>query len=914
MIIYTHEELAREIDYFLTQDAFCFDVETLASPNNDHRGNPRRNRVHWIGMATHGRTISIPLGFANGDYLRTEFPLTPTGQKWVDEGKVPKAMHYSKDKRKGVRVFSDPPPHLRFDAEVKEILRPLFFSDRLKVNANIKFDIESLAKHFGGDLIPGPYADTMIAGFVLDMRNKGRLDLASCAEREVGYHMTKGVGADISKQSFQDVAKYSYLDAKYTWLTWLSQSAQVSDPAFANLFRLEMDVLDVVISMEHTGATVDTAVLEHLAEEFGETKADLEEVIYRLSGGAWNIGSNAERQRLLFAPKAEGGLGLRTTVLTPGGKARKQRGEELTIKDYAVSDIALRKHESKPLVGSLLEWESVDKLLGSFITPYIGGEVTRTSGGKSKTETRETLLVNGRIHARFNQVGTDTGRFCVDPETLVEMPRDLSTHPDGIPLKDVKEGDWVYSFTWEKRLVLRQVKWCGPTKVADTVVVTIRDKYGKVTKLTCTPDHLIRKWDGDWSPAGALKPDDRLMGMLQRRYSDSGHAYFPPSIKRALPGKTTGGKVYEHRWVHTVAGGKRPAAESVVHHIDHNELNNHWSNLRTMNRSEHSSYHRGMSRENIQAMLDGAPLTCHKKSLRRAAKKYGLSPTNHTVVSVEPGPEQMQLWDMEVDETHTFIGADVAIHNSSSEPNLTQVPSRSVEGKRIRAAFIAPAGEKLVVADFSQIEPRIIADLSGSKALISTYLDGGDIYMTLAEPFGLQRPEGKTLVLAVSYGVGADKIAGSLGMTVKEAKKLIYEDFPKRFPEIDQLKKRVIKESRARRPVYVQTLLGRRRYMPELWSTDQYLRSRAERQCFNALIQGSAADIQKIAMVRTHRSINPECHLILTVHDEIVVTAPAHLAEETASVLKESMEGATLLKTVPLIAEVKIADNWAEGK
>ena len=254
---------------------------------------------------------------------------------------------------------------------------------------------------------------------------------------------------------------------------------------------------------------------------------------------------------------------------------------------------------------------------------------------------------------------------------------------------------------------------------------------------------------------------------------------------------------------------------------------------------------------------------------------------------------------------------------SSSNPNLQNIPSSGEYGKLIRNLFIAPPGHKLVVADYSQIEPRVMAALSRDPLLMNNYLTGGDIYTTIGNAMGVDRKAGKVLVLAISYGVGPAKIASDIGCTVQEAKALL-KDFESRFPDIAKFKAAVIRAAKQHSPIpYVETIFGRRRYIPDLLIDDPGLLARAERQAFNAVIQGSAADIMKLAIVRAHSCFvdEPDIKLLLTVHDELVTSCPAERADEVAEAIRVSMEGVSLKQiTVPLIAEVYVVDKWGEAK
>jgi DNA polymerase-1 len=254
---------------------------------------------------------------------------------------------------------------------------------------------------------------------------------------------------------------------------------------------------------------------------------------------------------------------------------------------------------------------------------------------------------------------------------------------------------------------------------------------------------------------------------------------------------------------------------------------------------------------------------------------------------------------------------------SSSEPNLQNIPSSGDYGKLIRNLFIAPPGHKLIVADYSQIEPRIIAAFSRDPLLVENYMTGGDVYTTIGDTMGVGRQAGKVLVLAISYGVGPDKIASSIGCSLQDAKKLL-SDFEKKFSSVSKYKSYVVMMAKDKSPMpYVETLFGRRRYIPDLLSKEMAKISRAERQAFNTMIQGSAADVMKLALIRAHSCFltEPSINVVLTVHDELVTIAPEERAEEVANAIRESMEGIKLKEiNIPLVADVKIVDKWGEAK
>jgi len=663
-IITTKKQLEDLVEFYSKVDGFAFDVETVG----ENRIQPVVNDVLWISLATDGRTDVIPMGHPNGDFLRWDKELLLSGQRKLETGKELKETDYSKNQAKWKPVFDTPPDQL-LPGDVFKALKPLFFSDQLKVGHNIKFDLKSITKYYRGVVPSKPFFDTMMAAFVIDNRNRGSLGLKDCAEKFLKIKVEKGIGAMVEVHSFTDVAHYSGLDAEATWKLYKFLEPKL-EGSLARVWHLEMDVIAALCDMELTGANLDMVELQNLKDRL-EIDIDLAKAkAWKLAGKAFSMNSVKEKQELLFSPKPEG-RGIKPNLkikvaLTDKGTKAAQSGEQLSIYHYSVSAEAMEFYRSKDeLVDAIVEYQDLNKLMTTYVMPYLGGEITRTTAGKSRVVEKKSLLIDGKAHTNFKSHGAETGRF------------------------------------------------------------------------------------------------------------------------------------------------------------------------------------------------------------------------------------------------------------SSTDPNLQNIPSSGDYGKLIRNLFVAPPGYKLVVADYSQIEPRIIASLSQDPVALDYYRKGKDMYTAIGDVMGVERKVGKMLVLAISYGVGPDKIARSIGCSDKEARDLI-DRFSEEFHDIIKYKSKVIRTARGKSGIpYVETLLGRRRYLPDLKSTENGLKFRAERQAFNTMIQGSAADLMKLALVRAHSCFveEPDVNVVLTVHDELVTVAREDLAEETAEAIRESMEGVRLPEIiVPLIADVKIVDKWGEAK
>ena len=257
---------------------------------------------------------------------------------------------------------------------------------------------------------------------------------------------------------------------------------------------------------------------------------------------------------------------------------------------------------------------------------------------------------------------------------------------------------------------------------------------------------------------------------------------------------------------------------------------------------------------------------------------------------------------------------------SSVDPNLQNIPIRTEIGRRIRKAFRAAPGMKLVVADYSQIELRVLAHLSGDENLIRVFREGKDIHaQTAAWMFGLdldqvggeQRRAAKTINFGVLYGMSAHRLSNELSIPYAEAERFIERYFAS-YPRVRAWIEQVLAD--ARQKGYVETMFGRRRFVADLDARIRSVREAAERMAFNMPVQGTAADLMKLAMVKLQPELEGlEAHLVLQVHDELLVEAPADKAEQVARVMREVMQNAWALE-VPLEVGTGIGENWLEAK
>jgi DNA polymerase-1 len=296
--------------------------------------------------------------------------------------------------------------------------------------------------------------------------------------------------------------------------------------------------------------------------------------------------------------------------------------------------------------------------------------------------------------------------------------------------------------------------------------------------------------------------------------------------------------------------------------------------------------------------------------------------------------ELTKLKSTYVDALPVLVGADGRLHTrfnqavaatgrlSSVNPNLQNIPIRTEQGQRIRRAFVASPGNVLLVADYSQIELRVLAHIADEQALIGAFARGEDVHRsTAATVFGIapelvtaeQRRAAKTINFGILYGMSAFGLSQALKISTKEADRFItaYLD---QFPGV----RKYVEETQqsAEREGKVETLYGRVRWLPDIQSKNRALRENARRMAINARIQGTAADLLKKAMIEIDcrlRAEHPDARLLLTVHDELVLEVPEGKVEAVAALVKSGMEGVAELK-VPLMVDVGSGPSWYEAK
>lgn len=413
-VITTHDELEGVVQQLLLYDAFVIDVETTFD-------GPHQNEIKWVGLASHGTaTYLVPIQHPNGLLLvaeHTEKRLPPD-----EERKVLKNGKLSEAKRdyRVPPVFQEAPKQL-YAGEVFDILEPLLFSDRQKIGHNLKFDLLSIAKYYGGTVPPGPYHDTIIITHllnenlieyglkptILDWFNVGVYQVDG--KRVTNKYIRESFYPNIGKQGIEGfpintVAGYLAQDVRYTWLLWNKRYPMLKDHGLEDAYSLEMALYGVLMDMECAGVSINLTHMSYVKDDLERQIRDIEHDVWRMAGVQFPLSNTNKKRDLLFLPKKEGGQGLKPIGYTP--KDKKPILNQATLEKY---------RDTNQMAALFLQWSELEKLRGTFI------------------EGLSSHLIKGKVHTSFKQHSTVTGRLSAADPNLQQIPRESSIRELFIP-------------------------------------------------------------------------------------------------------------------------------------------------------------------------------------------------------------------------------------------------------------------------------------------------------------------------------------------------------------------------------------------------------------------------------------------------------------------------------------------------
>lgn len=393
-IILTEYDLKDRLTYFLDHPGFVWDVETVGV----HRGVPQANQVTWLSMATYGNTFVVPMGHPNGDRM-------------VEKPKRRKDPETKKFVISPAR-WDEPPKQMR-PSTVWGMLEPLFLSKKYFKGAwNTTFDALSSEKYYGEPLV-GPFHDGIVQAWLLnENRRLGLKDIV--AQRYKRKYDRENVGRQVEIHPFSKVARYGYLDAKFTWLNFLEQAEQIREQDLQHVYDLEMEVLDVLLDMGRAGTLVDVEGMRDLEKILAERVVEIEGRVYKAAGKKFNLNSPKQKVDILYGKKEEGGQGLKPWRLTKGGFKKQKENQPITLYDYSTDSEALEKFKGNKLVDAITDYQEVDRVLGTYVHGYLG-----VPGDKKKPG----QIFDGYVYPDFVQYGTVTGRFSCRSPNLQNLPR-----------------------------------------------------------------------------------------------------------------------------------------------------------------------------------------------------------------------------------------------------------------------------------------------------------------------------------------------------------------------------------------------------------------------------------------------------------------------------------------------------------
>lgn len=399
-VILDKKALQERVKRYLDQPMFSWDSETVG----EYRGDPVANQVTWMSFATAGDAFVLPIGHPNGNRR-----LEPPRRR-----KDPETKKFVMTPAR----WDAPPSQIR-PGDAFEILEPLLFHEKIaKSGSGIKFDVLTFAKYYDGRLMPGPFHDTLILDWLInENRLHGLKDLTKRRYKRV--YDTEHVGRRVEIHPFNKVARYAYLDAKFAYLHAVELLDLIEEEDLQDVYALEQDIFGVLCRMEHEGTLVDQQTMQELEVTLSQRRTETEGEFYRLAGKKINMNSNPQKVTLFYGPKEEGNLGLKPWKLTKGGLKKKDEGKEITLNDYSTDKESLERFVSNKVVKTFLEYQEVDRVLGTYIHGYLGWTPPPTSERKPKP----CIIFDGKVYPDFVQYGTVTGRFSCREPNLQNIPR-----------------------------------------------------------------------------------------------------------------------------------------------------------------------------------------------------------------------------------------------------------------------------------------------------------------------------------------------------------------------------------------------------------------------------------------------------------------------------------------------------------
>lgn len=869
--------------------------------------------------------------------------------------------------------------------ELYEFMQKAFSLDALYIGHNLQFDIKVL-QHFY-QVRPNRIFDTMIASWYLDEnRPKGLKslgeDLLGIPMKSYSVHikeskqelkeeayaeaekMLQFEGVKLTKKAIKERAelllstmeepiewleKYAKLDVEVTYKLYkLFAPLLAEEPVLENLYYgLEMPFLNVLVDMTLAGIHVDMALLKEMEEYLSNEKVRLENHIYQ-ELGEFNINSTQQLSEKLFgiAVSRKNGKITLTDVKEVGKEYAKPTLYTAT-NIPATSDAALEPLQTKA-AELIREYRSINKLLETYVVGY------------------QKFVYDGILYPNFNPAGTVTGRLSSSEPNCFDKETEILTYRGWVKFPNLLLNDLVAQ--WENGVITFVAPIGCECHQYTGDLISIQNNH---IDLCMTPDHrclLQNRKTQKFSCVSAenyLKDSKQLHGGMYEGtksidknlitliiatqadgyYNHSGIEFnFTKERKkdRLIKACVSLGVPYTNKsrirllkseTTEFLMGilGKNKEYGSWLLNFDRDTLDNFIEEISFWDGSfKRDSMYSSNNKTNADWVQIVYTLSNHRAKVREYT---GSKNTNY---QVDHTPRNFSLTTNHISYKTYYNDLVYCVKVPSSyivvrrngktavTGNCQNLPASKTGDFFIRDAFIAPPGYKLIVADESQLELRILAHYSQDPVLLEAFLSGKDIHAktasdvlvkALEEVSSEERRFFKTINFGIMYGMGAAKLAASLGITEFQAQKLLNGYF-KTYAGVPAFIKRT--EGQMKKQGYIKTLLGRKRRIPQAHSSNKKEMFRAMRQTVNSKIQGSAADVLKAAMIKIYDEFKDTCidaQILLQIHDELVCRVHEKDVEQACDIIKRHMEhpfGKDLL--IPLVTEPKICDNWGQGK